>query len=419
MKTKKYILFALAALLTVSCHDKGKWDEVDPAVGMASVGNQNLIPSNLKTIKEVKDMYASEIANDGLAQVTDYMQIQGIVVGNDEGGNIYQALYVQDPTGAIKISISQSGLYGPFSIGQGVLIELKDLYIGGYGKEPQVGTYYKNPKNGKDGSPQVGRMSRYLWQQHYKLIGTNQGITIEPLANKFSLNDWDMTEQSGKLVTLRGVELKDADGMAVFAPKDANATGGAINRSIKHFSNMVLRTSTYADFANSILPTGRVDITGIVTRFDNTWQLFMRTEDDIKPTILNASDLPPVTAPTGAGTKNDPYNVIGAHEAVKDLDSGSNTTQDIYIKGYVFMIDKSSYSSTYGNINYYISDDPEGKSSSFYVYRGLGLDKSKFTSVDALKNGDLVVTCGTITNYNGVIEYTQGNYLTSLNGKTK
>ena len=34
MKIKKYILFALVALLAASCHDNGNWDTVDPVVGM-------------------------------------------------------------------------------------------------------------------------------------------------------------------------------------------------------------------------------------------------------------------------------------------------------------------------------------------------------------------------------------------------
>jgi hypothetical protein len=47
-------------------------------------------------------------------------------------------------------------------------------------------------------------------------------------------------------------------------------------------SNVVVRTSTYADFANVAMPTGKVDITGIASRFNNTWQILMRTEKDIK-----------------------------------------------------------------------------------------------------------------------------------------
>lgn len=275
MKIKKYILFALTALLAVSCHDNGNWDVVDPAVGMSSYGNQNLVATNPKTIAEVKEMYANEIAYGGLKQVTEYMQIQGIVVGNDEGGNIYQTLYIQDATGAIKISIEQSGLYGPFSVGQGVLIELKGLYVGGYGKLPQIGTIYENPKNG---NIQTGRMSRYLWQQHYKLIDI-AGLVPTPIVVT-NMNQLDMDKDCGKLITLKGVEISVADGKEVYAPSGTGST--TVSRSIKGMSNVILYTSTYADFANSIMPTGKLDITGIASRYNSTWQIQIRTEDDVK-----------------------------------------------------------------------------------------------------------------------------------------
>ena len=280
MKIKKYILFALTTLLAISCHDNGNWDAVDPVVGMSSYGNQNLVASNPKTIAEVKALFANEIANGGLAPVTEYMQIQGIVVGNDEGGNIYQSIYVQDATGAISISISQSGLYGPFSVGQGVLIELKDLYIGGYGKQAQIGTYYENSKNG---NIQVGRMSRYLWQQHYKLIDI-AGLTPTPLAVT-NMSQLNLDKDCCKLITLKGVEITAANGKNVFAPSDGSVTltSNCANRDIKNMKNVVVRTSTYADFANTIMPTGKVDITGIASRYNDTWQILMRTEDDIQP----------------------------------------------------------------------------------------------------------------------------------------
>ena len=276
MKIKKYILFALTALLAVSCHDNGNWDAVDPAVGMSSYGNQNLTVSNLKTIAEVKAMYATEIAYGGLKQVTEYMQIQGIVVGNDEGGNIYQTLYIQDATGAIKISIEQSGLYGPFAVGQGVLIELQGLYVGGYGKLPQIGTIYENPKNG---NIQTGRMSRYLWQQHYKLIDI-PGLSPTPIVVT-NMNQLDLDKDCGKLITLKGVEISVADGKEVYAPSGTGST--TVSRSIKGMSNVILYTSTFADFANSIMPTGKLDITGIASRYNSTWQIQIRTEDDVKP----------------------------------------------------------------------------------------------------------------------------------------
>ena len=169
MKTKKYILFALAVLgLTTSCM-KGDWNAPSDETGMAAYGNQDIKATNLKTIAELKALYATEINGNSLAQVTKPMQIMGVVTGNDVGGNIYNSLYIQDNTGAIAISVGQGGLYGSFSVGQTVLIELNGLYVGGYGKQPQIGTTYTNP-NKEGATPQVGRMTRYTWQEHYKLI---------------------------------------------------------------------------------------------------------------------------------------------------------------------------------------------------------------------------------------------------------
>lgn len=272
-------------LLAASCHDDGNWGQApweveDPTYGMESYGNQNLKATTPKTIAQIKAMFSSEISSGGLKQVTEPTQIQGIVVGNDEGGNIYQALYIQDATGAIKVSISQAGLYGPFSVGQAVLIELNGLYIGSYGQEPQIGTTYTSNK----GVVSTGRMSRYEWQKHYKLLEGIEGLTATPI-EVTSMNGLNLAEDCCKLVTLKGVELTAADGTAVFAPSDGSVqlSSNCANRNLKNMTNVVVRTSTYAKFANAAMPTGKVDITGIASRFNTTWQILMRTQDDIRP----------------------------------------------------------------------------------------------------------------------------------------
>ena len=269
----------MAALLTASCSEE-KVAEPYSQIGMEAYGNLNLKATNPKTIAEVKAMYSSEITDGSLKQVTEPMQIQGVVVGNDEGGNIYQSLYIQDKTGAISISISQAGLYGAFTVGQAVMIELNGLYVGGYGQQPQIGTIYTNPKNG---NIQTGRMSRYEWQKHYKLLNSIDGLKATPL-EVTSMSSLSLADDCCKLITLKGVQLTAADGKAVFAPTDGSATitSNCVNRDVKGMSNVVVRTSTYADFANVAMPTGNVDITGIASRFNNTWQILMRTEKDIK-----------------------------------------------------------------------------------------------------------------------------------------
>ena len=275
MKTKKYILFALATLgLATSCENL-EWSAPDnPEAGVEAYGNKYIQATNLKTIAELKSLFSNEINNNSLKQVKQPMQIKGIITGNDEGGNIYNALYLQDNTGAIAISIGQGGLYGPFAVGQAVLVELEGLYVGGYGKQPQIGTTYTNP-NKEDATPQVGRMSRYEWQQHYRLLAKSDGLAdmlfVDPIECKWNLNNLDIAQYCGSLVTLKGVELSEANGTAVFAPSDGSVslTANCANRNISGVSNVVLRTSTYAKFANKAMPTGRVDITGVATRFND------------------------------------------------------------------------------------------------------------------------------------------------------
>ena len=123
MKTRNIIILSLSALLAVSCHDNGNWDETSLETGMEAYGNQKLIVSNPKTIAEVKAMFSKATASGEPELVTEPIQIQGIVIGNDEGGNIYNQLYIRDASGAICISIKQGGLYGAFPIGQYVMIE--------------------------------------------------------------------------------------------------------------------------------------------------------------------------------------------------------------------------------------------------------------------------------------------------------
>lgn len=415
MKTSKYILILLAALgLTTACQDRD-WDAPDETTGMESYGNQNLVATNVKTIAEVKNLFKNEINNNGLKEIKEPMQIMGLITGNDESGNIYNALYIQDNTGALAISVGQGGLQGPFSVGQCVLIELNGLYIGGYGKQGQIGTTYTNP-NKEGATPQVGRMSRYIWQTHYKLIPPIAGLIVSPIECKWNFNSLDLENDCAKLVTLKGVTLAEADGKAVYAPDDGSASivGGSVNRNISGVSDVVLRVSTYAKFAKAVMPTGRVDITGIATRYNNVWQVLMRTDRDIVP---SNTDAPPVATPTGSGTAADPYNVAGAAQYTKTLAADKQSDTEIYTKGIIVAITEMDTTGTFGNATYLISDYSDASTGTFQVYRGYGVNGQKFNAPGAtiIKEGQEVVIKGKVVNYKGnTPQYAQGSTIVSL-----
>lgn len=118
--------------------------------------------------------------------------------------------------------------------------------------------------------------------------------------------------------------------------------------------------------------------------------------------------------PTGTGTAADPFNVAAA---IKYIDEGGDAATNKYVKGKVVSVDAGSYDSNYGSLKYYISDDGTTKNQ-FRVYNGYaGPNRTKFSGEDALKAGDEVVICGSLTIVNGTKEFTTGNYVVSLNGQ--
>ena len=156
------------------------------------------------------------------------------------------------------------------------------MYIGSYGQQAQIGTPYTNPR----GATYVSRMNRFLWNDHFKLIGNADATSVT--AEEFDvtrINDASYLESnSGKLMTIKNVSFEGADGKKVFATESEKDAANSVNRALTGINSnqLVVRTSTYADFAALPLPTGRVNITGIFTRFRNTWQILIRQKSDIQ-----------------------------------------------------------------------------------------------------------------------------------------
>ena len=283
----KGLFFVLSSLLfsvaLTSC--QGDWDE-PPVYDVVPFGNSNINDEGIITIAELKAKYPNVFAStDQNKQITEDIKIRGRVTGNDLGSNIYKQFMIQDETGAIIVAVNQSGMHGFLAEGQEIVIDLKDLYIGGYRKQPEIG----QPYNGTS----IGRMNKELFQKHYKYVGQPDASKIEPI--DFDVN-MSMEEHCAKLVTLHDVSFSPVAGLGTFAPdttqdKTVSIVGGCVNRSLNEYpeSKVVIRTSTYAKFAAMKLPYDEVNkrprkcnITGIATRYNNTWQILIRKESDIE-----------------------------------------------------------------------------------------------------------------------------------------
>ncbi|WP_337668186.1 DUF5689 domain-containing protein [Prevotella sp.] len=294
----KYIKFLVAALLlggiATSCMDDD-WN--DPTGENAPFGNNNIVEetSKIVTIKELKaktvDKFEASVAS-GLVEITEDWQLKARVTGNDIQGNIYNEVAVEDESGeGLLICIQKGGLYGFLPVGQEILVNLKGLYIGLYGNNVQIGMPYTN----SSGRTFPSRMAFNIWNEHFKILGTADASKVQP-------EEFDVTKlkdvayiksHRGKLMTLKNVEMAKADGKLAWAPEADKDAGNGVSRTVKingkAQSLMVVRSSSYADFAAKAMPTGKVNLTGIFTvyatnpsKYGYTWQILLRSDSDIE-----------------------------------------------------------------------------------------------------------------------------------------
>ncbi len=307
MKIAKYIKFIVAAMLlsgvATSCMDDD-WSDPTNGSTTAPYGNNNIQedPNRIISIKDLKaqtvdikdqelqdrntnlPFYAIHIEND--------WQIKVRVTGNDIQGNIYNEISVEDESGeGLLICIQKGGLYGFLPIGQEILVNIKDLYIGVYGNNVQLGTLYENTEKVRT---YPSRMSLNTWNEHFKILGIARPDLVEPEEFDLTkLKDKDyIKSHRNKLMTLKNVEMDKADGKLAWAPDAEKDAGNGVSRTVKingkAQSLMVVRSSSYADFAAKAMPTGKVNLTGIFTvystdpsRYGYTWQILLRSESDI------------------------------------------------------------------------------------------------------------------------------------------
>ena len=292
MKKIKFIALAFLALTLGSCMGDGYADpDLTEKVPASPWGNNSLREKNVISIADLKTQFATIINSDnGYKLIEKDMMIKAVVTGNDVSGNIYNQVSVQDASGAIIIAINGSGLSGYLPVGQEILVNLKGLYIGSYKKLPQIGGV--NTKL-SDGSLGMGKIERAIWNEHFKILNPGEADASTVVPEEFDLTKLTdaayMDANVGKLMTLKKVKFASANGTNVWAPDDTNTSLELIDAETGKrisSSNLVVRNSGYSKFANEVVPQGVFDITGIFTRYNNTWQIVLRSTDDLKSVFL-------------------------------------------------------------------------------------------------------------------------------------
>ena len=288
MKSIKYLIAAAlcTCVLTACMNDNDDWDKNRPNKYFPAYGNNDIIEKNVITIAEFINLYKDVISSDGMTEIKQDIQIKGRVTGNDVEGNFYKKATFQDETAAMTVAIDESGIWGYLPIGEEILVDLKGLWIGGYGKMPQLGVPYRSDK----GAYSVSRMPRVLWEEHFKILGSiNEDINKpEVFTKEFQANP---DANAAKLVIFKNVTFRSADGIQTLKDGPEAALKGYYQQYFNEFDdNVVVFTSgKYARFSNWVLPYDTekqkakpCDVIGIATRYRDTWQISIRQASDLR-----------------------------------------------------------------------------------------------------------------------------------------
>ena len=288
---KTYILFILGLLFT-ACF---KPEEV-PVVRFNGTANM--------TIAKFQKLHT--LNPDSLTLIKDDIIITGIVTSTDKFGHCYKELFIQDETGGISIRISNTSYYNKYRIGQRVFVKAKDLYLGNYVSGTRYGFYQIGWSYGKG----LGYLSFKSEGEHIFLSGVPETPPAPKVIN--STNDI-VREDYHTLVKLTNCYFTEANGEKKFYEPGNYST---LSRTIQLNNGGIVEARISKEFAaaNSILPEGKLDITGLLTMFGTsaspTPQLTIRSINDVDIKTLRSYNMK--TNPFSEGWNN--QNIKGNEE---------------------------------------------------------------------------------------------------------
>ncbi|HOZ30778.1 MAG TPA: DUF5689 domain-containing protein [Bacteroidales bacterium] len=217
----------------------------------------NVIPEgtylNLDQIYQIYNDSVLNLGNQSYKFTEDY-SVTAVVVMDDKSGNIYKSAYIQDGTKGINLHLmSSGGLYE----GDSVRVYLKGLVLSEYAGMMQLDSVDVDKNIIK--------------------IATLRDITPETV----TIDQIFTGQYLAKVVYLENVQFSDEDlgtTYAVGAPSYITMNKTLVD---ENGQEIIVRNSGYASFAEHTIPEGRGSIIAVVGKYNEDWQLLLRSEYEI------------------------------------------------------------------------------------------------------------------------------------------
>ena len=271
LKTKQILIISLLIISITSCVKK---DFDPPVIPNPCDANTGLIPN--VTIFDIQKLYNNGQLDTLKDKVYSFPAdsnyvLEATVTSSDEEGNFYKEMYIQDETGAMKISIDASSIYNDFNQGQIIQIKLTDLNI-------EKGDFIYSLGMGLYDSSGLGRIPSPLVNNYIFRKSCPQDTNLNPKILQIG-SFYDI--EIGKLVKFENVEFIASDTGTTYANAEKQK---ALNKTIKdcNGNELIVRTSGYATFASDTIPSGKGSITGILSKYGQDYQLYIVKIKDVK-----------------------------------------------------------------------------------------------------------------------------------------
>lgn len=259
---KKLFLFLISAIIISSCVKQ----EFDAPPGEST-------PIDIKANKTIKDLKAIH-GTGAFETITEDWIIEGVVVANDESGNYYKTIVIQDATGGIELKLNANGLYSSFPVGRKVYVKCNGLALGDYAGLIQLGGGVFRNNSGLD---QLAGIEELLIPNYVIKGALNQDVT----PTEVTLAELDDSKIS-TLVTIKKLEFASYPANTTFATTTPTKKSKSLTIQDCNGLSVVLYSSGFSNFADAAIPTGNGTITGILGVFSGTKQIIIRQKSDIE-----------------------------------------------------------------------------------------------------------------------------------------
>ena len=208
------------------------------------------------TIAELKALHTL-----GTSQVIEEeIIIKGTVVADDQEGNLFRTIVVEDETAGISILFGATELFNDYPIGMEVWIRATGLTLCDFSGIIQLGEI-----------PEA-LLRDFLWKGE-------RGQFKEPTVKQIGELSAD---DVSSLIKLENVQFAGGSAGVQYADP-VNLESINLNiESCENDNTIILRTSGFSDFAGEITPTGSGSITAIFSVFGDTEQLLIRDPSDVE-----------------------------------------------------------------------------------------------------------------------------------------